>query len=86
MELERLTFNYRNIIGEVFEYAIQPYSGKHRYADRETDNVRSHNTIPMVGLLHNKLMYYHGLIVFYITDWIEYEPSSTFSTPTDNWF
>ena len=35
-------------------------------------------------------MYYHELIVFCITGWIEYESSHPFSTPSDNctwtWF
>ena len=60
--------------------------------------VRSHDTFSLVTqdqiihlytsnnfLFYNKLMKSHELIVIYIIGWIEYEPSHTFITPTDNW-
>ena len=43
-------------IDDIFEHAGQPYSGKRGYAERKTNNARSYYKLPVVNLVHNKLM------------------------------
>ena len=57
-------------IDDISEHTSQPYPGKCREANREKDNMISHNTLPAVSLIRNKLVQYNELIVLYITGWI----------------
>ena len=43
-------------INDIFEHEILPYSEKYRYTERDIDKVISHNKIPIVCLIYNKLI------------------------------